>query len=353
MKLLLLYTHNKSFLSKFYEELSAHFTSLDWDITIFSLKREQADFYIDNLHFVIKIKGDIITNYGHIYSIIKKKQPDIIISNFSYVNPALLFGKLFGIKHNVAWIHTLSDQINPDKKQIFIKRQFLKLADLIVVNSIYLKEDLSTRFHVSESKLKAIPFWSTLNEFKSEPLNNIERNSNFKIGCPGRLVSDKNQAIIVSAISKLDGDKEAYLYLAGEGTNKKNLEKLVATYHLETQVEFLGALSSETMLGFYHAMDVIILPSLHESFGLVFIEALSQGVPVLVSSAFGALTFIDPNYEGLSDLIFDPTDSMALKQKIEALMHDGGKPKQYYFNLYDKFFDKHKIVNQLKQLLIT
>ena len=43
-------------------------------------------------------------------SIIKKEKPDVILSNFSYVNPALLCGKLFGIKKNMAWFHSLNEQ---------------------------------------------------------------------------------------------------------------------------------------------------------------------------------------------------------------------------------------------------
>ncbi|WP_179319503.1 glycosyltransferase family 4 protein [Winogradskyella helgolandensis] len=352
MKILILYTFNKSFLSRFYEELAVSLVSFGYDVTVFSLKGQDNAFLRDNVHYVIKSKGNLLKCYHEIYYNIKQTKPDVIISNFSYVNPALLFGKLFRVKQNIAWIHTLTEQINPSKKQKFIKRHFLKLANLVIVNSEYLKQDLVAHFKVPPTKLKAIPFWATLDAFKKESLGQTSQNSHFKIGCPGRLVPDKNQDLIISALSKLDSNKNVTLYLAGEGPNKQYLKKRINMHKLEKQIVLLGGLSSDEMIGFYNDMDVIVLPSSHEAFGLVFIEAISQGVPVLVSSAFGALTFIDPNYVGLSDIVFDPKDSTSLKSKLENIINGKGRPNQYYIDLYNNHFSKDNIVHQFKDLLI-
>ncbi|WP_225035572.1 glycosyltransferase family 4 protein [Winogradskyella sp. SM1960] len=353
MKILILFTYNKSFLSLFFVELAKSLKSDGNEVSLFSLKTEEKPVYsIDGINCTIKQKGSYIKNYRLIGRFIKQESPDIIISNFSYVNPALFFGKIFRIKQNIAWVHTLTEQTNPSKKQIFIKQQFLKLANLVVVNSEYLKQDLVTHFKVPSFKLKAIPFWTTLGTFKKESTIELSPNSHFKIGCPGRLVPDKNQALIISALVNLENNSSVTLYLAGDGANKQNLEKQIAGHSLDAQVVFLGNLSSEAMRGFYTGMDLIVLPSLHEAFGLVFIETISQGVPVLVSSAFGALTFIDSNYEGLSDIVFDPGDSESLKLKIENIIQGKGKSNQYYLNLYENHFDKDTILHQFKQLLI-
>ncbi|WP_179348643.1 glycosyltransferase family 4 protein [Winogradskyella pacifica] len=353
MKILLLYTFNKSFLSRFYEELAVGLVTFGYDVTVLSLKGQDNAFLKDNVHYILKSKGNLLKSYRDIYYIIKKTKPDVIISNFSYVNPALLFGSLLKVKQNIAWIHTLTDQISPSKKQIFIKRQFLKLANLVIVNSEYLKQDLVAHFKVPPSKLNAIPFWTTLVSFKKENVKELYQNSHFKIGCPGRLVADKNQDLIISALARLENRTNVTLYLAGDGPYKQNLEEQIALQNLEGQVVFLGALSSEGMVDFYNSIDVVILPSLHEAFGLVFIEAISQGVPVLVSSAFGALTFIDPSYDGLSDIVFDPKDIEGLKLKIEKLVNGKRKSKQYYADLYHHHFNKDYILHQIKQLITS
>src|SRR5690606_17065905 len=105
----------------------------------------------------------------------------------------------------------------------------------------------------------------------------------------------------------------------GEGPLNIELKQKVSQMGLHGHVNFIGLLSAEQMLAFYRKMDVIVLPSLHESFGLVLIEALSLGKPVLVSSRFGALDFVDIGITDMKHFIFNPEDPEELAQKLASL----------------------------------
>ncbi|MEP5253960.1 MAG: glycosyltransferase family 4 protein [Winogradskyella arenosi] len=356
MKILLLYTYNPSFLSQFFTELAKLLSESGHEITCFSLKRDERIFREHNVRFIIQQQGGYWYNYKAIFNIVKQKQPDAIISNFSYVNPALLAGKLLGVSNNIAWIHSLNEQTKATARQIFIKKQFLKLSTKVVANSETTKNQIINAYGINIKNVVKIPFWTDiLALLKNDAIKKIEGvpKSIYTIGCPGRMSPDKNQKIILQALTTLNKNSLTSIRLiyAGDGSEKSNLQELSKTLKVSKQVEFLGVLSSEEMLKFYQDSDLIILPSLHEAFGLVFIEALALGVPVLVSDAFGALCFIDKKTPHIKDIIFNPTDVNELTQKLADIVNGDYLPSEYFKNLYDTNFKKEVILNQVKALI--
>lgn len=350
MKILFLYTKNKSFLASYFNELAEALAQLGHQVMVFSLKSESLNVQEAGVTYIIEKKGGYLHNYKSIYQLIKREQPTVIISNFSYVNPALLFGKLLGVRKNIAWMHTLSTQINPSRQQVWIKGLFLKLAEDIVVNSQFLKADLHSYYNVPLAKMHAIPFWCSQPELPQELHFKMKSQTVFNIGCPGRLVVDKNQQLLIQALSALQNN-DVHLYLAGSGENEDVLKEQVTALELQEQVHFTGVLSIGDMFSFYKQMDLIVLPSLHEAFGLVFIEALALGVPVLVSDAFGALGFIDAEVPELKQLVFSPTDTSELANKIKVAVSGHYLPSEFFKSLYARYFDKTRIIQQIQSLI--
>ncbi len=345
MKILILYSYNKGYLSSFFFELSERLVKEGHEVVNFCLKGASKEFSLHGVDLLIKKKGGYISNYRQIYSIIKHLRPDVVLSNFSYVNPALLFGKLFGVQRNVVWFHSLNEQMEASKLDIFIKKQFLKLADLVIANSYLTQNELQAIYKVPKDKLASIPFWSTVSEsVAKEGISKYGKGLKvFKIGCPGRMAEHKNQRIVIEAVSKIRQNDHFnfQLYMAGNGEALAHLQLLTKELGLESHVSFLGHLSAEDMITFYTNMDVIVLPSLHEAFGLVFIEAISLGTPVIVSSRFGALTFIDT--DKLSKFTFNPESSKYLAKKLIEYSRKEGMSSEDFKQLYSENFDKESI----------
>lgn len=347
MKILLFHTYNQGYLSSFFHELSIKLIHERHEAVSFSWKASVSEQIIDDVKVIVKRKKGYLTNYRNVYSIIKKEKPDLILSNFSYVNPALLFGKLFRVKKNIVWFHSLNEQITSSRINIFIKKQFLKLADVVIANSYLTKKDLHNIYVVPENKIQAIPFWSTISEQEIQPSDiKFTKNKNIvKIGCPGRIATHKNQKIIIEALSKLKkrSNYEFHLYFAGVGEDLSNLKLQVEELGLTNEVTFLKHLSANEMLHFYNTVDVVILPSLHEAFGLVFIEAISLGAPVIVSSQFGALSFIKDDDKTLSKITFNPNSVKELQEKLLPYLEKKALPKTYFKKLYHDNFNKDLI----------
>lgn len=357
MKILILYTYNKGLLSEFFQELSERLCSDSFEVVNFYLKHKKDYFVQNGVEIYGEKRGGFIHNYKAIYHIIKKTKPDVVISNFSYINPAILFGKLLGIKHNVAWFHTAYGHTKPSWLKVINKTVYLNMADVVLTNSKSLQNEMHGVYKVAKQKTRRVPFWTNISKYRldSNTLNIIKGPSVINIGCPGRLVADKNQTIVIEALHQLKQrtNKVVRLYIAGNGPYKNQLEQLVVDLGLEDEVIFLGLLNVHEMTAFYETMDVVVLPSFHEAFGLVFIEAIALGTPVLVSKAFGALDFIDPEKFSLQDFCFHPQEIQELMDKLEPYLHDKGLPAAYFKKMYEETFEKAVIYKQVKAVILN
>lgn len=324
-------------------------------VKTFSLKRHDDYFEKEGIPIEIHKRRGYLSTYLQIYRLIKKDRPEIILSNFSYVNPSLLFGKLLGVRQNMVWFHSLNEQMEATWLNIFIKTRFLKLADVVIANSFLTAQELHRIYKVPQDKIKTLPFWSTISQDGPtlEDLPGVHQVSELKIGCPGRMAAHKNQKIVIEAFAQLYEERNlnAHLYFAGRGDTLNNLIKQAEDLTISQSVSFLGHLSASEMLKFYSQMDVIVLPSLHEAFGLVFIEAISLGVPVIVSNKFGALSFIDKQKLNLDDFTFSPDSAEQLKNKLLPYLNDGGFSSAFFKKMYDENFDRLRIFEEFSKCL--
>jgi len=110
--------------------------------------------------------------------------------------------------------------------------------------------------------------------------------SNKTIGVVGRLEKEKNVQEVIRALSLLE-DKSVNLLVVGGGPYNSELIKLVEELGVSEQVCWVGLVAREDLVHFMHKMAVFVFPSTRtaESFGLVGLEALASGVPVIVRSS--------------------------------------------------------------------
>jgi D-inositol-3-phosphate glycosyltransferase len=100
---------------------------------------------------------------------------------------------------------------------------------------------------------------------------------------------------------------------------QRRLATLRAELGLSSQVRFLGAQPQELLPAYYAAADAVAVPSHYESFGLVALEAMACGTPVLASNVGGLATTIE---DGRSGMLFPVNDHHALADRLERLIDD-------------------------------
>jgi len=106
----------------------------------------------------------------------------------------------------------------------------------------------------------------------------------FRIIAVGRLVAWKGMMLLVRAMPQLP---DAHLTIVGDGPQREELRKAVLDMQLEEKVRFTGGLNHEEVREELRHADLFCLPSKGDSFGLVFVEAMSQALPVVAADAGG------------------------------------------------------------------
>jgi D-inositol-3-phosphate glycosyltransferase len=104
---------------------------------------------------------------------------------------------------------------------------------------------------------------------------------------------------------------------AGKTDELVKMNSLVGELGISSMVTFVGAVEHEKMPTFYNAADICIVPSYHESFGLVAVEALASGTPVVASRVGGLATIVN---DGETGYLFDERSPEVLALYLCLLM---------------------------------
>jgi len=130
-----------------------------------------------------------------------------------------------------------------------------------------------------------------------------------------RLEPRKNLGVLIKAanITKEQCGSIKYL-IVGEGVQAEDLHSQVSQLGLQDTVKFAGRASEEDLPAFYRTGDIYVLPTRYEGFGIVFIEAMASGLPIISTTA-GAV----PEVVGEAGILLDPDDSSAFAQEIIKL----------------------------------
>jgi len=186
-------------------------------------------------------------------------------------------------------------------KNLF-KTNFLnKYCDYIIFNSFWTKTKAFKVFKLNRN-VNSDVVYNGNNIKKGLKVQYLSKNNNnFCVGFVGRLAGVKRIDRLIDAFSTIELNNEKFkLQIVGEGPLRKELENQAKKIS-KAKVEFIGA--TKEVEDYYSRFDVVVFPSEGESFGLVAIEALSFGIPVIVMADGG----------GFAEILFDlePHDIIA------------------------------------------
>lgn len=204
-----------------------------------------------------------------------------------------------------------------------VLRRFLKRADAIVTTSSAMVE-LATPLRGLEEKCRVIPLASSI-EFERPPAGRVQefrRRYGLRKGrtvlAVGRLVYYKGFHHLIEAVAHLEADA----VIVGEGEMRVELEALVHTLGVADRVHFLGRVSDAELAACYQLADVFVLPSVAaaEAFGIVQVEALSYGLPVVNTDLPTGVPLV--SRDGETGFTVPPADSVALAEALGRILHD-------------------------------
>ncbi|MCK9995398.1 MAG: N-acetyl-alpha-D-glucosaminyl L-malate synthase BshA [Candidatus Krumholzibacteria bacterium] len=202
-----------------------------------------------------------------------------------------------------------------------LTRFLIEQSDAVTAVSGFLKQETIKVFGTGEN-IEVIPNFVDARVFK--PLEDGPLKKRFApkgeklLAHASNFRKVKNLGVVVDVFSKVSEVLPSRLLLIGDGPEMGNVRRQVTQAGLDEKVEFLGHMDSlEDILP---VADLLLLPSLHESFGLVALEAMACGVIPLATTRGGAGEFIQ---DGLNGLLRDPHDVEGMvRAAVNVLVDD-------------------------------
>ena len=234
-----------------------------------------------------------------------------------------------GFKFLLSWWENIPYRAAFDERTSYHKRHIMEKVDMFLPFTETAKKVLQIE-DVPEEKIEVIYPGVDLERFKPgtkpEDLlakNNIPKNS-FVILYVGKLVSWKgvHNLVYAAKILKDKGIKDFVVAVAGRGAQKENMEKIIKETKTEGHFRFLNFISYDEMPDVYRMADVFALPSYptmiwQEQFGMVLVEAMACGKPI-IASAVGSI----PEIIGDAGLTFVPGDFFEFAKKLALFMEN-------------------------------
>ena len=209
----------------------------------------------------------------------------------------------WGVPH-VAMFHTLGEIKNRSSVQehetelrIASERGVLQGAERVICATEQERAAISRLYGAALEKVTVIPLGVDMDRFR--PAAKAEARERLGLGDErivlfvGRLEPLKGVDILIGAASMLDSDVEcSVLIVGGDETSDeqvKQLQSLASNLGVGDRVAFVGAVDHDLLPLYYNAADVCVVPSHYESFGLVAVEAMASGLPVVASRVGGLM----------------------------------------------------------------
>jgi glycosyltransferase involved in cell wall biosynthesis len=202
------------------------------------------------------------------------------------------------------------------------KRECARVADLIISNSEWTTRDIVEYYRIPTERIVTIPLGvgpefhllkdgEKRNEFSAR--HGLTRPFFLYVGAKR---FNKNIMVLLKGYAACKFKREIDLVFVGDGDDFRPREREVISASLrEGTIRNLGVLNQEQLVVAYNSAVALILPSLHEGFGLPVLEAMACGTPVVASNATSL-----PEVGGDAALYFDPSDSDALAHGLETIV---------------------------------
>lgn len=193
----------------------------------------------------------------------------------------------------------------------------LKKADWIMSTSKAMAEE--ARLYTNK-KILITPFGVDLDAFS--PRSKTEHNGEFVVGTVKLLAAPYGIDTLLrgcAVAQKLEPDIPMSIRIAGAGPDEGRLRQLCRDLGLEGKTEWMGYVDPEFVPDVWRSLDLAIIPSNSESFGVSAVEAQACGVPLVVSSIPGLMEATNP---GESSSLVAPGDYEALGREIVRLYND-------------------------------
>lgn len=327
---------------------SSYFEAIDYTMKEI-IKKKSLKLLLKKIKVVLDMKT------GYIENVIKKERKKILTKKYD-VEIAFkdgftaLFTAFGDSKRKIHWLHYEYKKTNPNGKYDKLFKRILPTFDKIVAVSDNVKKCFNDIYHLDD---KVIVIYNVVNgekiiELSKEESNVLLDSNELNLVSVGRLHEMKGYDRLIDTIYKLKSDgifDNVKLRIYGDGPLFESLNQKISDLKLTNDIFLMGSVMNPYK--YIKNSDLFILSSIYEPFGLVIVESLTLGVPVLATLNSATDKLISNDYNGL--IVENSLDG--LYSGLKKIIENKEILKKYKNNLTDYFYDNNEQLNKIKQIL--
>ncbi len=251
------------------------------------------------------------------------KECDIVFLHYPlHLSPLIYMMNIFMIKPLVINFH--GTDMNPQSQGLQVLEKILKRSlenvKIIVVPSSFMKKEVVKKYRIPEEKVFISPSGGVdFDKFRSFDDNPVAVKP-YLAGYVSRLTKEKGCDVFVEAVEVLNkkGELNGRKFLiAGTGAMQNEISEMIKTAGLSEVIDIKNINDQSMLPEFFNNMEVFVFPSLSESLGLVGLEAMACGTPVIGSEIGGISDYLVDGENGYYFKLGDPSD---LAEKIRQFI---------------------------------
>tara|TARA_B100000579_G_C22820010_1_gene850048 strand:- start:945 stop:1982 length:1038 start_codon:yes stop_codon:yes gene_type:complete len=231
------------------------------------------------------------------------------------------------------------------KTHNLVNPKYYKNINIIVVTTEAQRRHLEAE-GVSSHRLRKIPNFSSV---KSGPLKKplSEKDGLLRVAALGRFVKKKGFDTLLEAYASLSKEEfNVKLKIGGDGPERKALKKLAVDLDIYKGVEFTGWV--ENVAEFLKGSDLFVLPSREEPFGIVILEAMAAGIPIVTTKTQGPLEILDKKMAHFTEA--GNANKMAKDIKAALRSNHRNKFAELSKQRFDTLYTSEKVTGQYLNL---
>jgi glycosyltransferase involved in cell wall biosynthesis len=233
-------------------------------------------------------------------------------------------------------------------------RRLARSMDLHITHSRGIRDSVLRAYAGRPRRVEVVSLGIDLDRFRRD-LADPTRVAGYRggaapvVGAIGRLVPQKAMHVLIAATpALLEAHPALRVLIVGDGPLRADLEAQAARLGVAHAVRFAGY--QEDVVSAYAAMDVFVLPSRDEGFGLVFLEAMAVGVPVVGTRVIGSEDAVEDGVTGLLVPYADPAALAAAVRGILASPDLAGRLRDTAAELVRRVYSREQCAARVEEL---
>lgn len=311
-------------------------------------------------------KKNVILKYlkwaNTVMKVFRKNKHDISITHSHYVFPSGMFSYLLKKRNNIPYIVTahggdINKMANKSGQIRELTQKILQEADHVIAVGEELASTIEQNFGVPRSNITVMSMGIDRTVFKKVPdkkahakaLGMDPQKTNFLF--VGNIIREKGVHELITAFNKLAVNlpNKAALYCIGSTKDVNFTAEAKALAQGNAAIHFIEPMPQPELAKYFQAADVFVLPSYIEGLGLVALEAMSSGTPVIASDV-GGLHYMLVDNRGV---LVPAKDALLLQHAMEGAVKDGMHVNEAGVQGLLETHDAKNIIVRLQQLYNT